>query len=99
MAYSRDTQSLLAFFMPPSGAQAAGPSFDGGKVPTGVIEEIICQDDVLVSLDQTMAEIYTTAAIASIPPFSRQSNEAGLKDVAIAGKARSRANVWQKVTR
>ena len=41
---------------------AAGPSFDCSKVEKDSIEELICEDDELSSLDQKMAEVYADAA-------------------------------------
>ena len=43
------------------GAQAAGPSFDCGKVEAGSIAALVCRDPALAAADSKMAEVYAAA--------------------------------------
>ena len=42
-------------------AQAAGPSFDCGKVEAGSVEELVCRDADLAAADRKLAEVYAQA--------------------------------------
>ena len=42
-------------------AQAAGPSFDCGKVEAGSVEELVCRDAGLAAADLKLAEVYAQA--------------------------------------
>ena len=42
-------------------AQAAGPSFDCGKVEAGSVEELVCRDAELAAADRKLAAVYAEA--------------------------------------
>jgi uncharacterized protein len=47
-------------------AQEAGPSFSCNSVEAGSIEEMICKDDALASLDRSLSEVYKQASAKAI---------------------------------
>ena len=62
-------------------AVAAGPSFDCSKA-AGSIEQMICKDDALSTLDYKMAEVYSAAskkAVNEHPPVLRAEQRGWIK--------------------
>lgn len=52
---------LFAMTLGTPAMAAEKPSFDCSKVRAGSIEEMVCQDEGLIKLDQQLAEVYTKA--------------------------------------
>ena len=74
--------AALVFGAMAGGALAVAPSFDCGKVQAGSIEELICKDDELSSLDQKMASVYAEAvkkAANEHPPTLKASQRGWIK--------------------
>ncbi|MGA8018861.1 MAG: lysozyme inhibitor LprI family protein [Desulfobacterales bacterium] len=62
-------------------AVAAGPSFDCSKA-AGSIEQMICKDDVLSTMDHKMAEVYAAAtkkAVNEHPPLLKAEQRGWIK--------------------
>ena len=62
-------------------AVAAGPSFDCSKA-AGSIEQMICKDDVLSTMDHKMAEVYAAAtknAVNEHPPLLKAEQHGWIK--------------------
>jgi uncharacterized protein len=76
---------FLAFLIYEAGVGnilAAGPSFDCSKVEKGSIEELICKDNELSTLDQKMAEVYAAAskkAVNEHPPVLKAEQRGWIK--------------------
>jgi uncharacterized protein len=65
-----------------SQAEAGSPSFDCGKVAAGSIEELVCKDDGLASLDGKLAEVYAAAtqkAVNEQPPMLKAEQRGWVK--------------------
>jgi uncharacterized protein len=63
-------------------ALAAGPSFDCSKVQKGSVEELICKDEGLSTLDHKMAEAYAAAtkkAVNEHPPVLKAEQRGWIK--------------------
>lgn len=51
---------------------ASSPSFDCQSVEVGSIEDMVCKDDELATLDRKLADVYASArqiAVNEPPPF------------------------------
>jgi uncharacterized protein len=72
--------ALIAFASQPS--DAAGPSFDCAKVAAGSIEEMICKDEALSTLDRKLAEVFAAASAKSAnehPPILKAEQRGWIK--------------------
>jgi uncharacterized protein len=62
--------------------EAAGPSFDCGKVEAGSIEEMICKDKGLSTLDNKLSKVYAEAskkAVNEHPPVLKAEQRGWIK--------------------
>jgi uncharacterized protein len=60
----------------------AGPSYDCGKVEPGSIEELVCKDTELSTLDTKLAEVYSKAvqkAVNEHPPVLKAEQRGWIK--------------------
>jgi uncharacterized protein len=63
-------------------ASASAQSFDCGKVESGSVEEMICQDAGLSAVDEKMAEVYRAAvkkAANEQPPVLKAEQRGSIK--------------------
>lgn len=63
-------------------SRAASPSFDCGKVKSGSMEEMICKDASLASLDRKLADVYNAAskkAVNEHPPVLKAEQRGWVK--------------------
>ena len=63
-------------------AVAANPSFDCRQVSMGSIEDLVCKDDGLATLDNKLAEVYATAtrkAVNEHPPMLKAEQRGWIK--------------------
>ncbi len=63
-------------------ALAASPSFNCAKVKTGSMEEIICKDEGLASLDRKLSDVYAAAskkAVNEHPPVLKAEQRGWVK--------------------
>ena len=56
---------LVSLMTLASAAQAAGPSFDCGRVESGSVEELVCRDASLAAADRKLAEVYAAATASA----------------------------------
>lgn len=77
--------SLLAMicgWLHAGNAVAANPSFDCQKVRVGSIEELVCKDEELATLDRKLAEVYASAtqkAVNQHPPMLKAEQRGWIK--------------------
>jgi uncharacterized protein len=84
--FTRVGALVAAFFPAPwllaLPAWSAQPSFDCGKAAAGSIEEMVCRDDGLSSLDRKLAEAYRAAsrkAVNEHPPVLKAEQRGWIK--------------------
>ena len=74
--------SLMSYGTKNGTILAAGASFDCSNVQKDSIEELICKDEELSTLDQKMAEVYAAAAKKAVnehPPVLRAEQRGWIK--------------------